>query len=302
MAESQKPVNWAAISGRWSVTGEQVAYIGPDQSSPNPIGICVTSIELAEGKVTCRTKFSGRDAEGRIVLGYRSPTEKYLMAGLGGWGRAYTIGEWNPSLGWIGLATAGTSTNLTSGRWYTQAVQLNGQRVRLSEDTVPVLQHVLSGRLPKGQVGLFAWGSDRVEFDSITVEKEPPTAFVIMKFGEPYQQLYENVIKPVVRDFQLHAYHVGEVFAPGLILKDIVQGIVEAQVVIAEITPMNQNVFYELGYAHALDKPTILLAERGAPLPFDLSGYRVLKYDNTIAGKTQVEEGLRKHLTSILQE
>jgi len=58
-----------------------------------------------------------------------------------------------------------------------------------------------------------------------------------------------------------------------------------------------------LGYAHALGKPTILLAERGkGPLPFDISGYRVLFYENTIAGKKQVEEGLRKHLTAILRE
>jgi nucleoside 2-deoxyribosyltransferase len=88
-----------------------------------------------------------------------------------------------------------------------------------------------------------------------------------------------------------------------MILHDIAQGIVDAQIVIAEITPANQNVFYELGYAHALAKPTILLAERGKqPLPFDISGYRVLFYDNTIAGKKQVEDGLKKHLQAILRD
>jgi nucleoside 2-deoxyribosyltransferase len=47
-----------------------------------------------------------------------------------------------------------------------------------------------------------------------------------------------------------------------MILHDVAQGIVDARVIVAEITPPNQNVFYELGYAHALGKPTILLAER----------------------------------------
>jgi nucleoside 2-deoxyribosyltransferase len=70
--------------------------------------------------------------------------------------------------------------------------------------------------------------------------------------------------------------------------------------VIAEITPVNRNVFYELGYAQALGKPTVLLAERGKQLPFDVSGYRLLMYDNTIAGKRQVEDGLKKHLRAIL--
>jgi nucleoside 2-deoxyribosyltransferase len=87
-----------------------------------------------------------------------------------------------------------------------------------------------------------------------------------------------------------------------MILHDIAQGIVDAKVVVAEITPANQNVFYEIGYAHALGKPTILLAERGKQLPFDISGYRVLFYENSIAGKKQVEEGLKKHLQAILRE
>jgi nucleoside 2-deoxyribosyltransferase len=58
-----------------------------------------------------------------------------------------------------------------------------------------------------------------------------------------------------------------------------------AKVVIAEITVPNQNVFYELGYAHALNKPTILLAEKGRELPFDVHGYRCLFYENSIGGK-----------------
>ena len=86
-----------------------------------------------------------------------------------------------------------------------------------------------------------------------------------------------------------------------LILEDIVRGIIDAKIVVAEITPPNQNVFYELGYAHALNKPTILLAERGKTLPFDVSGYRCLFYENTIGGKGKVEEGLRKHLDAILR-
>ena len=79
-----------------------------------------------------------------------------------------------------------------------------------------------------------------------------------MQFSDPYQQLYTDVIQPACKEFGLRAYHVGDVPGPGVILHDIAQGLVEAEIVIAEITPINQNVFYELGYAHALGKPTIL--------------------------------------------
>jgi len=164
------------------------------------------------------------------------------------------------------------------------------------------LRHVFDRPVQGGQIGLFAFGHEPVEFEDFTFERRQGKVFVVMQFSEPYRQLYEEVIQPVTLEFGLNAYHVGEVFGPGVILHDIEQGIVEAEVVIAEITPENQNVFYELGYSHALNKPTILLADRTKKLPFDVSGYRVLFYDNTIAGKKQIEDGLRKHLEAILHE
>jgi hypothetical protein len=304
LSASEK-TNWAAIVGRWSFNGQQATYLGPAPESPEsaiPVGICVTNFQLTAGKISCRVKLPDSRSEGRPLLGYRSPDERYIMAGIGGWNYAYTVGERDPTLGWRGLAVAGSAANLTPNQWFGQTVELNGQRVRVSVDNVRVLQHVLDKPLTIGQVGLFAVGRNPIEFDNFIVERRPGKVFVVMEFGEPYQQLYDEVIQSVVERFHLRAYHVGEVFGPGIILQDIVQGIVESEIVIADITPENQNVFYELGYAHALGKPTVLLAERGKELPFDISGYRVLFYDNTIAGKRQVEDGLKRHLAAILDE
>ena len=85
-----------------------------------------------------------------------------------------------------------------------------------------------------------------------------------------------------------------------MILQDIITSIVESEIIIADITSANPNVFYELGYAHAINKTTILLAKRESPLPFDVKNYRVIFYDNTIRGKDNVENQLRKHLSNIL--
>jgi len=54
-----------------------------------------------------------------------------------------------------------------------------------------------------------------------------------------------------------------------------------------------------LGYAHALGKPTILLAQRGSQLPFDIGSFRVVFYNDTIGGKAEVERNLKKHLEAI---
>jgi nucleoside 2-deoxyribosyltransferase len=90
-----------------------------------------------------------------------------------------------------------------------------------------------------------------------------------MAFGEPYVHLYNDVIKPVTRDqYKLKPINAGELFGRQ-ISDDIVRGLQEARVVIAEVTPPNKNVFYELGYAHGLKKKTILLVKKGTEFPFD---------------------------------
>ena len=94
-------------------------------------------------------------------------------------------------------------------------------------------------------------------------------------------------------------FRIDEKAGPGVIFQDIQREIEQAEIIIAEITPPNANVFYELGYAHALRKPTILLAQRGAELPFDIRSFRVVFYNDTIGGKLEVERNLQTHLQAI---
>ncbi|KAA6328711.1 hypothetical protein EZS27_022415 [termite gut metagenome] len=109
-----------------------------------------------------------------------------------------------------------------------------------------------------------------------------------------------EVIKPVCEEFKLKCERADENYATSLILQDVINSIINASIIIAEITPDNPNVFYEVGYSHAINKPTILLCDKKRPkLPFDLSGFRTLFYDNSISGKTRVETHLRKYLQNI---
>jgi nucleoside 2-deoxyribosyltransferase-like protein len=140
-----------------------------------------------------------------------------------------------------------------------------------------------------------------IEFTDFNAKPLRGYAFVVMQFSG-FDELYTDVIDPLTRQFGLHPYRADLVYGPGAIMDDIIKGLEKAQIVIAEITPANENVFYEVGYAHALKKPTILLAEKDKKLPFDLSGFRCLFYENSIGGKRKVEEGLRKHLEAIFSE
>ncbi|WP_426732702.1 hypothetical protein [Myxococcus faecalis] len=108
------------------------------------------------------------------------------------------------------------------------------------------------------------------------------TCFVIMPFAPPigtyYSQIYEKAIqkaglKPVRADT--------EIFGTGKIIDQIWRGIHNAKVLVAELTTKNANVFYELGLAHALNKPVVLVSANEPDVPFDLRHIRVIYYDTT---------------------
>ena len=203
---------------------------------------------------------------------------------------------------WITHAATGSSEQLESGKLYDLEAIVMGSRVRLSLNGVRALETNLLFPFPYGQVGIWAIGPKNIEFSGFMVDEKPPNLFVIMQFSPPFNELYVDVIQPVAIESGFNVVRADELYEPGLIIADIERQIIDAKAIIAEITPKNPNVYWEVGYAHAVRKPTVLIAERDTKLPFDVSPFRTLLYENTIAGKTKIEEGLRKHLAAIQKE
>ena len=81
-------------------------------------------------------------------------------------------------------------------------------------------------------------------------------------------------------------------------MKDIIRGICEADLIVAELTSLNPNVLYELGIAHGLNKPTILLTQSIEDVPFDLRSYRIISYSTHFA----LVGELRQDLSSIARK
>jgi len=68
--------------------------------------------------------------------------------------------------------------------------------------------------------------------------------------------------------------------APGDIMNQVWQDIRRSEVVVADLTDKNPNVFYEMGLAHALGKTTIIIKQKDAPpVPFDLRSHKYFEYD-----------------------
>lgn len=291
---------WAAMSGAWSFQESGAEYTRAG-GSPQPVGVALSSARIRNGRLSAQIRLGNPDENaGRLLLGYNTATGGYYSAGLGRYGRAYVIDEHVPGLGWQAVKHEGRVAQLQAATAYDVEVDVRGQRLCLTVDGIELIDQHLPHPLEGDQAGLFAWGPGPVTFENVEWSGGRPRAFVVMQFTEPFDSLYAQVIRPVCEELQFDARRADDVFRPGLILQDSIAGLVESDVIIAEITPTNANVFYELGYAHARNTPTVLLARRNGTLPFDISGHRVIFYDDSIRGKPEVEAALRKHLSSIL--
>jgi hypothetical protein len=300
---------WAPIAGNWNFSDGTAHYEG---SGARPFqgahGLALCDKRFRDGLIRAVVRFespdflSGKDSAG-IMFGYHSESGGYLAAGLGAFEQAYSIWEWLPASGtWVRRWGAGSNQNLRHNQDYQLEITQKGQRISLVVDGVLVLEHVLPSPVPGNQLGVCALSNTPVRFQDFAVQEKSPTAFIAMQFGEPYDTIYRTVIRPKAQALGFEVIRIDEVNRPGIIFQDIQRKIEDAKVIIAEITAPNQNVYYEVGYAHALNKPTILLAQRGKELPFDIRSYRVIFYDDSIGGKPLVEKTLREHLHSILQE
>lgn len=112
------------------------------------------------------------------------------------------------------------------------------------------------------------------------VAKKPEkTCFVMMPLKSPFDVYYTSIYKPAIKDSKLVPIRADDLFRPSAIVSDLWQMIQDAEVILAELTTKNANVFYELGLSHAVGKPVILVSETMDDVPFDLQQLRVLLYD-----------------------
>ena len=105
------------------------------------------------------------------------------------------------------------------------------------------------------------------------------SCFVIMPFAGTFSVVYERIIRPAVEEAGLACVRADELFARPQITHDIWQQIRSCRLVLAELTGRNPNVLYELGLAHAIGKPSVIITRNDEDVPFDLKALRYLYYN-----------------------
>lgn len=116
---------------------------------------------------------------------------------------------------------------------------------------------------------------------------------MIMPFQQEYIKFFD-----ALKDELAGAYNLVNANTNNMknILKDVVDGIKEADFVIADLTIENANVYYELGIAHTLDKKVILITRKIDKLPFDINHYRAIEYSTNYWELPDFFETLKKTL------
>jgi hypothetical protein len=115
----------------------------------------------------------------------------------------------------------------------------------------------------------------------VTVEATD-TCFVMMPFAAPLGGYYASIYEPAIKKAGLTPVRADtDIFGTGKIIDQIWAGLNRAKVLVAELTGRNPNVLYELGLAHALHKPVVLVSSNEADVPFDVRHVRVIYYELT---------------------
>jgi hypothetical protein len=119
-------------------------------------------------------------------------------------------------------------------------------------------------------------------------------AFIIMPFGSEFDMIFSDLIKPPLEESGYEVTRADSILDQHNILKDIIRNIAEADLIIVDLTSINPNVFYELGIAHAMLVPTVLLTQSIDDVPFDLKSYRVIAYSTNIFNAQELPKRLKE--------
>jgi hypothetical protein len=126
--------------------------------------------------------------------------------------------------------------------------------------------------------------------------------FVLMPFLSEMKPVYDDHIKETVKTLNLSIARADDFFSHNSIMDEIWSAISFSKILIADCTGKNPNVFYEIGLAHAIGKPVILITQNQDDVPFDLRHRRYIQYNYTPPGMKKFESQLSSTVLEILKD
>lgn len=132
------------------------------------------------------------------------------------------------------------------------------------------------------------------------------TCFIISSIGKEDSETrkladekFELIFEPVLKELGYNVTRADKIGSPGSISRDIVNHIINSDMVIADVSDENPNVFYELAIRNAAKKPVIVFRRINQQMPFDIYDKRAISIDRT---NPRIWENAKKALKTHIQE
>jgi hypothetical protein len=136
------------------------------------------------------------------------------------------------------------------------------------------------------------------------------TCFVISPIGPDgsdirkwADQTFKHLIEPVVEECGFSPTRADKEARAGIITTHIIQRLVTSDLVIADLTTRNPNVFYELAVRHVTRKPLVQIIREDEDIPFDVQGMRTVKFQLADPDILEAARGeLKRHVDAVKDE
>ena len=128
--------------------------------------------------------------------------------------------------------------------------------------------------------------------------KETIDVFVLMPFNAEMEKVYTNHISKLGGELGLIIRRADDIVSAGPFMKKVWEGICAAELIIADCTQKNPNVFYEIGMAHTVGKKVVLITRSESDIPSDIKHYEFIPYVYDPEGTGLLIEKLRAFLKS----
>jgi hypothetical protein len=140
-------------------------------------------------------------------------------------------------------------------------------------------------------------------------EKNPKSVFVVSPIGVPGTEVHRRamyalkyIFREALKGDEWDVHRADEGKSPDSIGQHVIRKLYEADLVVADLTGHNPNVFYELAIAHGWRKPVVHLISKGETVPFDIVDQRTIFYDITdLASVEEAVEQLREYAAYAIQ-
>jgi hypothetical protein len=145
----------------------------------------------------------------------------------------------------------------------------------------------------------------KIFFANSQLNPQAGNCFVIMPFAQEFDEVYETIREVMEsRELNFNCFRADELQGGGHIILDILTRIAQAEIIIADLTGMNPNVFYELGIAQMVKdvEKVFLLSQDLASIPFDVRIFRCIEYKQSIQGAKELKDRLRTGVEAVAEK